>query len=98
MAPALVTVGRAAEMLRMSRHAVRDYIHSGALLAERVAGANRSMQFVVRESEVRRFLHVLANGEPRPPINGQQLGLPLRWRARGRPVAAVAAPPKAADD
>jgi hypothetical protein len=80
----LVTVGRAAEMLRMSRQAVRDYIHTGALLAERVAGAGRSVQFVLRESEVRRFLHVLADGGPRPPSNRAQLRLPLRRRARGR--------------
>lgn len=79
-----VTVGRAAEMLRISPRAVRQYIHSGVLHAERVDGASQSIQFVLLQSEVRRFLNVLADRrERRPPqVPGHQLQLPLRPSAR----------------
>lgn len=78
-----VTVGRAAQMLRMSRQAVLQYAHAGAIAGEWIEGAavargTRSQQLVFRKAEVRRFRQALEDQRRRrPTARSRQLGLPL---------------------
>ena len=71
----LVTVGRAARMLRVRRGTVRWYVEAGQLANETVEGTCR-LQLVFRKGEIRRFL--LARAERRgrrPPTYAPQLAL-----------------------
>ncbi len=76
----LVTVGRVAEMLRVTRQAVRKFRRRGELSAEaRVEGTQGRPQFLFRKGEVRRFAAARAEQwTRRPPTYGPQLALPLR--------------------
>ena len=83
-----MTVGRAAEMLRMSPRAVRLYIQSGAMQAERVDGAGQSVQFVCSRARCSLPDALADKRERRPPhVPSQQLQLPLR------PPSRMKAPP-----
>lgn len=79
----LVTVGRAAQMLRMSRRAVWNYLAAGELSAQAVEGphvtrGDRVMQMVLMKGEVRRFRQVLEDRRRRAAtVRSKQLALPL---------------------
>lgn len=86
----LVTVGRAAQMLRMDRRNVRLYAHAGELVGAQVEGAYlahgvRAIQLVFTKGEVRRFRQALENRQRRRPTRAAQLDLPLRTAGRPRP-------------
>jgi hypothetical protein len=89
-----VTLGRAAQMLRMTRQAVLKYVHAGGLRGEWIEGAEvraerRVAQLVLRKGEVRRFRQALEDQRRRNRTgSSQQLGLPwpLVRTARAKPT------------
>jgi len=85
-----VTLGRAAQMLRMSRQAVLKYAHAGELDGEWIEGAHvargvRSMQLVFTKGEVRRFRQLLEDRRRRRPSRDAQLALPLASTTPAKP-------------
>lgn len=88
---ALVTCGRAAQMLRMDRRNVRQYAHAGDLRGEWIEGPHRrrngerDMQLVFTKGEVRRFRELLEDRRRRRPTRREQLDLPLVSTQRPRP-------------
>jgi hypothetical protein len=85
-----VTVGRAAQMLRMSRQAVLKYAHAGELLGDEIEGAQmrrgtRVQQWVFAKGEVRRFRQLLEDRRRRRPARAAQLTLPLVRATRAKP-------------
>lgn len=87
---ALVTAGRAAQMLRMNRRHVQLYAHAGELRGEwmetpRQRKGQRLMQLVFTKGEVRRFRQLLEDRERRRPTRREQLDLPLVSARRATP-------------
>jgi len=87
----LVTVGKAARMLRVTRQCVRWYIGEGELAFIEATGA-RGRQLLLLEQEVLRFNQARAlRARPRalPRLHGGQYELPLQparvWPAARRP-------------
>jgi hypothetical protein len=86
----LITVGRAAEILKVKRQAVRQFVEAGELHVDTIIeAANGSRQYVFRKSEVHRFNMLRAERWRRQgPTYGPQLALPLQVaRARRRPLS-----------
>lgn len=89
-----VTLGRAAQMLRMRRQVVLRYVHAGELRGEwlegsEVRGGKRVQQLVLRKGEVRRFRQALEDRRRRvaPIAAAGQLQLQLM-----RPTAGMRRP------
>jgi hypothetical protein len=87
---ALVTAGRAAQMLRMDRRHVRLYAHAGELRGDWVETpkqrkGERLMQLVFTKGEVRRFRQLLEDRQRRRPTRREQIDLPLVSAQRARP-------------
>lgn len=87
-----VTVGRAAEMLRMSARQVVKYIHAQVLPAEPIElprrGRRRERQWMLRKGEVRQFQRRLEDWRRRHPTRWtKQIALPLEIERPGLPPA-----------
>jgi hypothetical protein len=80
--PKLVTVGRAAQMLRMTRQQVRKYILAEMLPVEEIEGPRRrgrqTKQWLLRKKHVRAFRLRLEDCRRRHPTRWvKQLALPI---------------------